>query len=647
MTIASSLGVHAESGTANLGSVGNAQVRRVHDWGADVQGAAVGGARVWGAERSQEFTSVASAIAGATKSASGEGGAVSAGMSFRVQWETLVQRPDVQRSTQETAGMLRAEANTGTQTPEAARGPVQHKGANAPAQAVPTQGTNSRANSNAPDPAILVVNSQPVKEDRTSGETILPDAIAAAQQEAGQSSEKSQGEGPVHSTWSERRENLSTRNATASMTSVEITPGMIAVVQPLQPDNLTHAMPTPDLPANPKNSAGLTVAIHAQLTEVPDAFAGAWTGQPIGGTSATDITAAWPNAQARIGTSRQMNRVHGVPQSNANSAPADSEPGVVDPNGITGERGVSEAFLRQPGESPVAPLVNESATAETQLKRSIAQSLNRENVAASGREALACTPPAAAAPAARAADNGDSITKTNAEAAAQSAHEKGVATSGNSVAHVEATKGVVAVADSSVVMHVAASDRVAARGPVEVAESYNQAAASTAQSTRVGETFAALDASGGVGSPSWIHTGHQSAEAGFQDPALGWVGVRAELSGGNVHAALIPGSAEAAQALSTHLPGLSAHLSEERVPVSMVTMASPKESGFSLDTGQGQQQNTQQNEGQSGADAPNSGERDSQTSNLNGLVGSSASNKVDTGPAIWVGTQGAHISVMA
>ena len=87
------------------------------------------------------------------------------------------------------------------------------------------------------------------------------------------------------------------------------------------------------------------------------------------------------------------------------------------------------------------------------------------------------------------------------------------------------------------------------------------------------DTFAGLDAGSSASRLAWIHAGAQHAEAGFNDPALGWVGVRADLAGGVVHAALVPGSADAAQALSGHIAGLNAHLAEHRIPVEALSMA--------------------------------------------------------------------------
>ena len=114
------------------------------------------------------------------------------------------------------------------------------------------------------------------------------------------------------------------------------------------------------------------------------------------------------------------------------------------------------------------------------------------------------------------------------------------------------------------------------------------------------ETFAALDARDTVGAPSWVHAGGRQAEAGFEDPALGWVSVRADLSVSGVHAAVVPGSADAAQALSGHLAGLSAYLSEQHTPVATLTMAAPGNSGIEAGPDQSMGQGMQQSYGQHG-----------------------------------------------
>lgn len=120
-----------------------------------------------------------------------------------------------------------------------------------------------------------------------------------------------------------------------------------------------------------------------------------------------------------------------------------------------------------------------------------------------------------------------------------------------------------------------------------------------------GETFASMDAQANKAGLTWVHAGAHQAEAGFQDPALGWVSVRAEMGAGGVHAAIVPGTADAAQTLGGHMAGLSAHLAEQRVGVTSVSLNNPGnglgvapqlagggagQSGGYSNTGQGQHQ---------------------------------------------------------
>jgi hypothetical protein len=121
--------------------------------------------------------------------------------------------------------------------------------------------------------------------------------------------------------------------------------------------------------------------------------------------------------------------------------------------------------------------------------------------------------------------------------------------------------------------------------------------ASTPASPAALNTFAALDAESGPGAASWTRTSAQSVEAGYNDPSLGWVGVRADLNAAGVHASVVPGSAEAAQALASQMPGLHTYLSEQRLGVDSLTLASPEGNGAGAGLSQGMDNaggNTQQ-----------------------------------------------------
>jgi hypothetical protein len=179
-------------------------------------------------------------------------------------------------------------------------------------------------------------------------------------------------------------------------------------------------------------------------------------------------------------------------------------------------------------------------------------------------------------------------------------------------------------------------------------------AAGQASAGNAGGTFAALDsgstvgADTSVGAPGWVHASGQRAEAGFEDPVLGWVGVRADVVGGTVHAAILPGSAEAAAALGTHLAGLGTYLSEQHASVSAVSIATPAHQGIESGVGQNLQQNAQQNSGQ---DTRGARETQQQADGMAVLEAASRSGAADISGMIPMDSlgsmSGANISVMA
>jgi flagellar hook-length control protein FliK len=104
----------------------------------------------------------------------------------------------------------------------------------------------------------------------------------------------------------------------------------------------------------------------------------------------------------------------------------------------------------------------------------------------------------------------------------------------------------------------------------------------------------------GANRVTWVRAGAQQAEAGFEDPRLGWVSVRADVNGGAIHASLVPASADAAQVMGGHLDGLNAYLSEHHSTVETITLSAPagraqEEPGSQ---GQGMQQRGGQEPGQ-------------------------------------------------
>jgi hypothetical protein len=123
----------------------------------------------------------------------------------------------------------------------------------------------------------------------------------------------------------------------------------------------------------------------------------------------------------------------------------------------------------------------------------------------------------------------------------------------------------------------------------------------------VHETFAAMDAETGDGSARWVLADSHRAEAGFQDPALGWISVRAHAGATGIHAAVMPSSDTAAEVLSSHLAGLNAHMANQYEHMNAVTLSVPGSDWNGQSTGrelaqgnhrgsnQENQQQTQQN----------------------------------------------------
>lgn len=162
------------------------------------------------------------------------------------------------------------------------------------------------------------------------------------------------------------------------------------------------------------------------------------------------------------------------------------------------------------------------------------------------------------------------------------------------------------------------------------------------------DTFSALDHGSSPGIPQWSHASAQHAEAGFRDPDLGWVGVRADLSAGDIHATLIPSSVDAAETLGGHLAGLSAHLTEEHTPVATLSLASPGEPPNGGGLGQHMGQGT---EGQAQESRPDASPATSML-HTTGASRQTAFTSIAEGAApeipVYPGEmRGTHVSVMA
>ncbi len=156
------------------------------------------------------------------------------------------------------------------------------------------------------------------------------------------------------------------------------------------------------------------------------------------------------------------------------------------------------------------------------------------------------------------------------------------------------------------------------------------------------ETFAALDSIGNKGAPTWTHVSAHQAEAGFQDPSLGWIAVRALADAKGIHAALVPGSADAAQSLGTHLAGLHAYLTEHHTPVATLTLAAQERQWAGQGMGQGAGQNTRQGEPQQEADARDGAFTMTAANRPQAAVGVSSAGA----PSTEIASEGVSISVI-
>jgi hypothetical protein len=172
-----------------------------------------------------------------------------------------------------------------------------------------------------------------------------------------------------------------------------------------------------------------------------------------------------------------------------------------------------------------------------------------------------------------------------------------------------------------------------------------------ASQTTAQETFTTLDSGTSTlpSQPSWLHAGSRTAEAGFVDPSLGWVSVRAEMSGGAVHASIVPGSTDAAATLGGHMAGLNSYLGSQQSQIASLTLASPTGSDSGAGSGR-MQQGTGNGAGQDGGQGANQN-----FTQENSTVDSRARVAFETNPAVLSANQnhpplermGGRISVMA
>jgi len=218
----------------------------------------------------------------------------------------------------------------------------------------------------------------------------------------------------------------------------------------------------------------------------------------------------------------------------------------------------------------------------------------------------------------------------------------------SSAGHTGMAQPASTAMDAAVQVRVPSSGHEAPTAMTSEAHRVSGDAERAARGLDAHETFAAADAGTAVEAPGWIHAGARGAEAGFEDPALGWVGVKADLSGGSVHASLVPGTADAAQALSAQLEGLHAYLAAQHTPVATVTVGAPGGGGMEMGAGQNMQHGAGQNAGYGGSEAPGRSATGSAVFDADSTAPWDASQGSKLTATAPIGApRGAHISVMA
>jgi hypothetical protein len=120
-----------------------------------------------------------------------------------------------------------------------------------------------------------------------------------------------------------------------------------------------------------------------------------------------------------------------------------------------------------------------------------------------------------------------------------------------------------------------------ATAPSELGLSAHQESPASARQPIEVRPFEALDQQPNDRGWRWTNAGTCRAEAGFADPSIGWISVRAHTDAGGVHATVVPGSTEAAQALASHMSSLNIHVTNQHLNVNTVTLSAP-DSGSSF-----------------------------------------------------------------
>jgi hypothetical protein len=318
----------------------------------------------------------------------------------------------------------------------------------------------------------------------------------------------------------------------------------------------------------------------------------------VSGVSAASSTSAAKNADLAGAASTQHTAGVTATGKTRTAQPASVQPASIQPASVASASASRTSIAAESAFEPTGENTVKVSTATTSLKpvddvasKQSVQSVAGQQQASSADEALggtagATTAQVAAHSVAQAADTNatSSSSKSDSNRKSTSSSTTSVSGVGTGPASAAATEDVHHL--SSVNLQNAGTDSTGVARDMagmrsEQLVSHGASADGSARSgnSTAQETFAALDSSGSQVPTQWVQTGTRHAEAGYQDPNLGWVGVRAEVSGGSVHASIVPSSAGAAEALSQHMSGLNNYLSENHSSVSSLTMTSPDGQG--------------------------------------------------------------------
>ena len=350
-----------------------------------------------------------------------------------------------------------------------------------------------------------------------------------------------------------------------------------------QPARHSPCVPRPQADAEEKS--GLTGTSGNSVTEVPPAASDFW------------MTPSGPDTAGRqghrthegFGTSLDAPRGRDYPEPRLQDV--NVLRGSADSNLVQGEVAANGTGISQDGSNPI--VVPDRAVPDRLMMRT-----GKNQVETAGGESLVQTVPAAH-PSAVAREPGRAAASASTEAietqdpsfhsSARPAALKGAPAqdvNGRPARHAPHAEGGELAKEKAFAVQAGQQGvdpgrirEAAAAGGLVEQRAYNLTEAvrqspSVSNGPAGNNPFSALDADQAAGSMHWIHAGAHRAEAGYLDPALGWVSVRAEAVNGGIHAAVMPGSPEAAHVLGGHMTGLSSHLAQQHGNTATVTLDS-------------------------------------------------------------------------